>query len=198
MRSSKWSAVLMLGLMAGASCAMARAQEATEAQAAQALPADQQATKEQIMKLFDVMRVRQQMETMLKMLPTMAQQTAQQQEKAMLDQLPSGRQLTPEQQEQVSKMTQRIIEKTVASYPMEEVIADATAVYQRHIRREDAAALIAFYSTPAAQHLLDAQPVIAREYMPLVMERMKGMNKTLADEMGKEMKDFLSTLPARN
>ena len=196
MKSMKLGLMLMLGLMAGAGTAISAqdAAPANTAAAAPALPEDQQATKEQVAKLFEVMRLRQQMDTMMKMLPAMAQQAAQQQQKATLDQL--GGKLTPEQQEQVNQMTTRIMNKAIASYPVEDLIGDATTVYQRHISREDADAMIAFYTSPAGQHLLDAQPVIMREYMPLVMDRMKGMTKTLADETAKEIKDYLATLPA--
>jgi uncharacterized protein len=196
MRKMRFGVVLAVGLMACAG-AMARAQETEQAPAAAAaLPEDQQATKEQIAKLFEVMRLRQQMDTMMKMVPAMAQQTAQQQMKAMRDQMPAGSKLTAEQQEALDKMMQRIIEKAIASYPIDGVIADATTVYQRHIRREDADAMIAFYSSPAGQHLLDAQPVIAREYMPMVMARMQEVNKGLAAEVSKEVKDYIAALPA--
>jgi hypothetical protein len=196
MRSMKLGVMLMLGLMTGAGV-MARAQEAEQTPAAAtALPEDQQATKEQIAKLFEVMRLRKQMDMMIRMMPAMVKQTAQQQEKAMLQQLPAGSQMTAEQKDQLDKMMQRIIDKAIASYPMDGVIADATAVYQRHIRREDADAMIAFYSSPAGQHLLDAQPVIAKEYMPMVMARMQSVNEGMAAEVKKEMKDYLATLPA--
>src|SRR6202012_3481569 len=184
MRSMKLAAMLMLGLVAGAGV-VARAQEAAQASAVAPLPEDQQATKDQITKLFEVMRLRQQMDTMMKMIPAMAQQTAQQQEKALVNTLARNAKLTPEQQEKIDQMTQRIISKAIASYPIEGIIADATTVYQRYISREDADGMITFYGSPAGQHLLDAQPVIMREYMPLVMDRMKGMNKTLADETAK-------------
>jgi uncharacterized protein len=195
MRSMKLATMLMLGLMTGAG-AMVRAQESAQTPAATALPEDQQATKEQVTKLFEVMRLRQQMDSMMKMIPAMAQQTAQQQQKAMLDQLGGSSKLTPEQQAKVNEMTTRILDKAIASYPTDGILADATAVYQRHISREDADAMIAFYSSPAGQHLLDAQPVIMHEYMPMVMERMKGMNKVLADDVAKELKDYFATLPA--
>jgi uncharacterized protein len=195
MKNAKFVAVLALGLMAGV-CVTAQTQEAAQTPAVTALPEDQQATKEQITKLFEVMRLRQQMDLMMKMIPEMAQQAAQQQQKAMLEHLPSGAQLTPEQQEKLNKFTQQMVEKVVSTYPIDEIISDAIGVYQRHIRREDADAMIAFYNSPAGQHLLDAQPVIAREYMPMVMERMKDLNKTMADDMAKEMKDFIATLTA--
>jgi hypothetical protein len=194
----KLGVMLMLGLMAGAGAAARAQEDATEAPAAAALPEAQQATKEQIAKLFEVMRLKKQMDMMLKMMPVMAKQSVQQQQQIMLNKLPAGQQLTEEQRQALNKLTTGIIEKAVAAYPMDAMIADASTVYQRHISREDADAMIGFYSSPAGQHLLDAQPVIAHEYMPLAMERMKSVTATLTDEAAKEIKEYLSTLPAKN
>jgi hypothetical protein len=192
----KLGVVLMLGLIAVGDVAVRAQEDAAQAPpAAAALPADQQATKEQIAKLFEVMRIRKQMDMMLKMMPVMAKQAMQQQQQVMLNNLPADRQLTEEQRQALNKLTEGIIEKAMSAYPMDAMIADATTVYQRHISREDADAMIAFYGSPAGQHLLDAQPVIAHEYMPLAMERMKSVTAVLSDEAAKEIKDYLSTLP---
>ena len=51
-------------------------------------------------------------------------------------------------------------------------------------------AFIAFYQSPAGQHLLDAQPAIMQEYMPLVMNRMKERSKALTDDLMKDMAEF--------
>jgi hypothetical protein len=56
-------------------------------------------------------------------------------------------------------------------------------------------AFIAFYATPAGQHLLDAQPAIMQEYMPLVMSRMQVRSKALSEEMMKEVGDILKPQP---
>ncbi len=48
------------------------------------LPVDQQATKEQITKLFEVMRLRQTMDSLMKSLPAMMQQQIEVQSKQMM------------------------------------------------------------------------------------------------------------------
>ena len=45
----------------------------------------------------------------------------------------------------------------------------------------------------ADQHLLDAQPVIAKEYMPLVMSRVSERSKVMMKEMMKEMAEIVTT-----
>ena len=155
------------------------------------IPPDQQATKAQLAKLFEVMRLRQQFDGMIKMLPAMVQQQMHAQMKEMLAQMPAGKTPTPEQEAALDKLMKKYMEKAVAIYPADELIDDATTVYQRHMTRTDVDAFIAFYSSPAGQHLLDAQPVIMQEYMPMVMQRIQSRTKELYLEMAGDMQEFL-------
>jgi len=50
--------------------------------------------------------------------------------------------------------------------------------------------LIAFYSSPAGQHLLNAQPAIAQEYMPIVMGKVQERSVAMTKEMMKEMAEI--------
>ena len=54
--------------------------------------------------------------------------------------------------------------------------------------------LITFYSSPPGQHLLDAQPAIAKEYMPMVMGKVSERSKAMTKEMMKEMADIVPSL----
>ncbi len=78
-------------------------------------------------------------------------------------------------------------------YPPDEMVADMTVLYQQHLSRDDVDGMIAFYSSPAGQHLLDAQPLIAREYMPIVMTRVTERSKAMMKEMMKEMAEIVPT-----
>ncbi len=194
MKKAGLAVALGFGLMAGG-CTALRAQAAEQAPAVTALPEDQQATKEQIAKLFEVMRLRQQMAAMQKMMPGLMQQSAKEQEETLLKNLPGGRKPTPEEREALDKLMGRIMTRAFDMYPADEMIADISAVYRRHINSQDADALIAFYGSPAGQHLLDAQPVIVQEYMPLVMAHMKERSAVFAEETAKEMQEILKTPP---
>jgi hypothetical protein len=165
------------------------------------LPVDQQATKEQITKLFEVMRLRQTMDSLMKSLPAMMQQQIEVQSKQMMQKLAGGQSIPPEEIESIKKVAQKFMDKALSVYPVEEMIADSIAVYQRHVSRDDADALIAFYSSPVGQRLLDAQPAIMQEYMPMVMNRVQERTKVLTDEMAKEMQEMMksaSSEPAKN
>jgi hypothetical protein len=76
-------------------------------------------------------------------------------------------------------------------YPAEEMLTDMTAIYQKHLSKDDVEGLITFYSSPAGQHLLDAQPAIAQEYMPLVMGKVGQRSQAMTKEMMKELAEVV-------
>lgn len=187
------SAIIALALAAVMPQSM-NAQQA--AQTPSSIPADRQPTRQQLAKLFEVMRLRQQMESLMKTMPAMMQQQIQAQYKEMAAKMPGGNHLTPEQQAAFDKFLDKYMEKAMNLYPVSELIDDMSTIYQRHLSREDVDAFIAFYSSPAGQHLLDEQPAIMKEYMPLVMSRMQDRSKNLTDEMMHEMENMMKQPPA--
>jgi len=161
------------------------------------IPPDQQPTKEQLAKLFEVMQIREQAAALMQMFPAMIQQQMQQQEKEMTANLPESAKITPEQQAALDKLTNRYLEKAMNLYSVDEMLDDMAGIYQKHFTREDVDAYIAFYTTPAGQRLLQMTPVIMQEYVPVVMQRVQERSKALTDEMSKEIADVLkSSAPA--
>lgn len=169
--------------------AQAEAPAQAEQARAEAIPPDQQATKEQLEKLFDVMRLRQQMQSMRQIVPSMVQQ----QITSALKQTEADAKLTPEQRESMQKVMSKYVGKAMDLYPAEEMLTDMVAIYQRHLTRDDVDGLIVFYSSPAGQHLLDAQPAIAQEYMPIVMGKVQERSQVMTKEMMKEMAEIAPT-----
>ena len=113
------------------------------------------------------MRLKEQMASVLDLMPVMALQIVQKQRESL-----NVGQLTPKQQEKIEGLLKQYIEKSMNLYPVEEIIADARTVYQKYIRRDDADVLIEFYRTPAMQRMMHFQPVISQEYLPLVLSRI--------------------------
>jgi uncharacterized protein len=174
----------------------APAQHTTEIQLqadASPIPADQQASKEQLTKLFEVMRMRQQFDSMMKMLPNLVQQQVRAQMEELTSKLPNAKQPTPQQQAALDKLMNKYMEKALTIYPADEMIEDAIGVYQRHMNRTDVEAYIAFFSSPAGQHFLDAQPVIMKEYLPLAMGRAEAHTKELYAEMAEDLAEYIKT-----
>jgi uncharacterized protein len=155
-----------------------------------AIAPENQATTEQLAKLFDVMRIKQQMQSMRMMVPGMVQQQIQSAMKQTEAELPSSSKLTPETREKMQAIMNKYVGKAMDLYPTDEMLTDMTAIYQKHLSKDDVEGLIAFYSSPAGQHLLDAQPVIAQEYMPLVMGKVAQRSQAMTKEMMKEMAEM--------
>jgi len=158
-------------------------------------PADQP-TKEQLAKLFEVMHLHDQMQNMMKMIPAVVSQQVKTQMSQIMGKLAPGSQLTEEQQTRLSTLMNKYISKAMTVYTPDDMIADMTTVYQHHISRADVDALIAFYGSPAGRHLLDAQPAIMKEYMPIVMQRQQKATDALTDEMRSELEDFAKSVAA--
>jgi hypothetical protein len=159
--------------------------------AAAVVPADQQATKEQIEKLFEVLRLRKQMEQVMGMMPKLIEQSFQSQVKSINAKLPPGKRLMPQDQAALTKVMDKYMQEAMSIYPVDDMIADAVPVYQHHITRSDADAIIAFYSSAPGQRLLDEQPAIMSEYMSIVMSHMQDRSKRLTDEMEAEINQII-------
>lgn len=159
-----------------------------------AIPLDQQPTKEQLAKLFDLIRVRQQVQSLLKMMPAMVQQQMQAQAKTIEAKHPECNLSKPENQAAYNKVMNKFMEKAFNIVNIDEMLDDITVVYQRHISRADVDALIAFYSSPAGQHLLDAQPVIMKEYMPMVMTRAQERSAALIEGLTNDLEQLAKSM----
>ena len=144
---------------------------------------ENQASPEKLAKLFEVMRIKQQMQSMKTMVPGMVQQ----QIESAMKEFPTQSKLTPEQREKLQAIMNKYVAKSMELYPADEMLTDMTGIYQKHLSKEDVQGLTTFYSSPAGQHLLDAQPVIAQEYMPMVMGKVGQRSQAMTREMVKEM-----------
>lgn len=195
---------MILGVAVGTLPGFALAQSAQPAGAALAggqatavvVPDDQKPTMEQLTKLFEVMRLKEQMQSMRQIVPSMVQQqiaTAMKQTEA---DLPAGTKLTPEQREGMQQVMSKYVGKAMDLYPADEMLTDMGGIYQRHLSKDDVDGLIVFYSSPAGQHLLDAQPAIAKEYMPMVMGKVSERGQAMTKEMMKEMAEFVPSKQA--
>jgi len=158
---------------------------------ASAIPPDQQATKEQVEKMMEVLRVRKQMETMMNLMPQIVAQTFQTQVKSINAKLSPGKRLTARDQAALQKVMNKYMQEALGIYPIDEMIADAVPVYQRHISKTDCDAVIAFYSSPAGQRLLDEVPAVMQEYTAIVMSHMQARSKHLTDQMVAEIQEIV-------
>ena len=185
------SLALMASLALAALPALAQmpAPAAPASQAAAVVPPGQRATPEQIRKFFEVARIRQQMQMAMGMMPRIVVQAYQTELDNLSKQLPAGRQLTQQERASLDNIMQSYMQKASTLYTVDQMIDDAIPVYQRHISRIDADAIIAFYSSPAGRHILDAQPIIMREYMPIEISHVMQASKKLTTQMTQDMEN---------
>jgi hypothetical protein len=190
-RISGTVAALSLGLSIFGS--VVRAQEASPAPAVAIVPEDQRATKEQLAQLIEVMRVKQQMSSMTRSMPAIMQQQFQQQMDQMKKDYPQMASLTADQQQAMNNIMRSFMEQAMSLYSSDEVIADVTALYQKHLAQPDVEATIVFYTSPAGQHVLDMVPAVMQELLPTVMQKMQERMRPMILEMTKQMAEIATS-----
>lgn len=153
------------------------------------VPADQQPSKEDLMKLFEVMHVRQQIENIRKTMQQMLQQQLAEQSKTLDAKYPK---VTPEQQAEIQKLLDKYIERSINIYPIDDVLADIIPAYQRHFTKDDVKSLTEFYGTPAGQRRLALQPIIMKEYTPIVVTRINENTLKLTQEFSSELEAYVT------
>src|ERR1035438_9461581 len=127
----KFAAVIGFGLALAPWTIFAQAPAAApapETATAAVIPTDQQPTKEQLNKLFEVMHLKDQMQSMMKMMPALIQQQMKEQVSQVTSKLPGGV-LKPEQQEDISKVMDKYMEKALSIYSIDQMLEDMAAIY---------------------------------------------------------------------
>ncbi|HEV3039723.1 MAG TPA: DUF2059 domain-containing protein [Candidatus Angelobacter sp.] len=145
---------------------------ATKNSLGQALPPDAP-SREQLLKLFEMLEIRKQMDSMRDTLTkTLQQQFAQM----------SRGQLSPKQQDEFGKLEGELLGKLMSGEVVANMVDELIPIYQRHFNSSDVDALIGFYSTTAGQKFLHEQSTIMAEYMPKAMENMQGKVQQAMEE----------------
>ena len=184
------AAVLTAALLMTVAPAFCQAQE-QQPQPATVVPADQQPTDAQMAKLFEVMRIKEQLATTTRMMPLMMQQQIKQQLAEMEKQKATPQPMTDQQRQAQAEIMTRFMTKVLTLYTPDEMLADMAAVYKRHLTGADVEAVTAFYGSPAGQHMLDMNSAVVSEFMPAVMQKMQARVQPLVLEMSKEMAEVM-------
>lgn len=171
--------VLVLVVL-GSSCLLIAEQDSA--------PSQQAPTVAQVMKFFEVMHIRDQMQTML--------QTEQKQLDVMMNDMLSKSlpNATAEQKQKFKDLTTNAINDVMKNYPIDDVLRDMIPVYQAHLTEGDLEQVIAFYSSPTGQRLLKEMPAMTQEAMrvsytrmqPEIEKLMKNMQTSVQQIVGDE------------
>lgn len=139
---------------------------------AQQDPQDQPASKDDIQRYMDAMKLRDMMTNMMQaMKPTM--------HKIFHDQIKDLPNLPPDFEAKMDKM----MDNAFDTMSVDELLASMGPIYQKYLTKGDVDALIAFYSTPRGQRILKEMPAMTAEAMQASSGMMKRMMVSLQQQI---------------
>jgi uncharacterized protein len=144
---------------------------------AQQTPAGEtSASREDILKLFDVMHLRDQMKLVM-------DRVSAQMKSMTHDQLrKSNPQITDEEIAKLDAQSDDLLQ----GMPIEGMLDDMIPVYQKHLSKSDVDAMVGFYSSPTGQRILKEMPAMTAEGMQAVQPRLR----KVMDEAMEKMKQM--------
>jgi hypothetical protein len=145
----------------------------------QQAPADAPASREQILKLFEVMHIRQQMRVMM-------QGMAKQQSDLVRETI---KQRNPQITEEQIAHVNDFMAETMKEFPIDGMLDDMIPVYQKHLTHPDVDAIIAFYSSPTGQKLMQEMPAMTSEGMQAAYPRMQKQMEKVMQRVEERMKE---------
>jgi hypothetical protein len=149
---------------------------------------DPPASHEDIVKLFDTMKIRSQLQMIV-------DATSKQQREIMHDTLhKNAPQLTEKELSHLDQEMDDVMKEVAKDLPIEGLLDDMIPIYQKHLTKSDVDAMNVFYSSPTGQKLLREMPAMTAESMQAATPRMQAvMEKAMArvqdlvkDEVDKE------------
>jgi uncharacterized protein len=125
--------------------------------------ADAPATKEDILHLFEVMQIHQQMRQVMDAM--MKQQSA------MIHETLKNR--YPQTSAERIARADQLISETMKDMPMDAILDDMIPIYQRHFSKTDIDAMSTFYASPTGQKMMKYMPALTTEAMQASYARMQ-------------------------
>jgi hypothetical protein len=151
------------------------------------IPEGQRASREQIDKLFEALRLRDQLNKTMEMTSVAVKAGIQQAMEEQKQKSGSGKELTPEQQKLFENVLSEYTKKLAAIIYSDDVINPIKSAYQRYLTASDVEGIIAFYQTSAGEHLLERQTKIGLEAAPQMLAALQGKLQPLMEEMQKNI-----------
>jgi len=145
---------------------------------AQQVTSETPASRQQILKLFEVMHIRQQMGIM--MAGVMKQQAS-----LVRDTI---KQRYPQvTEEDLTHMDEFMLE-SMKDIPVDGMLDDMIPVYQKHLTEPDVEAMISFYASPTGQKLMQEMPAMTSEGMQAAYPRMQRQMEKIMQRVEEKMK----------
>ena len=140
---------------------------------------EEPSTRDDVIRLFDVMQVRQQMELVTKQLLDQMRGIGREE---MKDRNPA---VTPPQLAKADAL----IDKIMKSLSTSDMLDDMIPVYQKHLSKSDVDEMIKFYSTPTGQKILREMPAMTAEGMQAMQPRIHKQIDELTRQIDQMVKD---------
>lgn len=146
---------------------------------AQQAPNDAPASKEDVEKLFATMHVREQMHSMIELATKQSRETV----------LKTLKKRHPELTQKDLDYLNDFTDQMWKQFDFDAMIDDIVPVYQRHLTKDDVAAMEAFYETPTGQKFIREQPAMTAEAMQAIQPRMEKTMTSMMDEAEKRARE---------
>jgi len=158
----------------------------TPAQKTAAKPAaSERPTQEQVLKLLELLRVRESLQITVDAMKEQVRATA---ERSLRESVPVP---TVDQLTRLNTIVNDVFKELV----LDDLIQDVVPVYQRHLTRSDVEAVIAFYSTPAGKKILREQPAMIRESMQATAATQQKKMELLLVKLDVRMRELIQGQP---
>jgi hypothetical protein len=136
---------------------------------------DGPATREDVLRLFDVMRIHEQMTSVMTTIAT--------QQRAMMHE--DMRKHLPQISDAELARLDKFTTDTMKDMPIDGMLDDMIPVYQKHLSKEDVDAMGVFYASATGQKLLREMPAMTAESMQAAGPHIQAMMEKVMDRAEK-------------
>jgi uncharacterized protein len=137
------------------------------------------ATREDVLQLFSVMNINQQMRSII--------DSMMKQQKNLLHD--TAHRKNPSITEHELDRIDHMMDETIKDFPIDAILDDMVPVYQKHLTKADVSAMSTFYSSPTGQKLLREMPAMTSEAMQASYGRLQKQMEQMTERIDKEMKE---------
>jgi hypothetical protein len=149
-----------------------QAVDKTKTAAKPPLPADAP-SKDQLIRLFDVMEVQKQVASMMTAMGSYM-------EKMMPSSMGT---LSEKQKTDMAKLQSDLLTKTMSPEFVDAYFKELIPVYQRHFTKSEVDELISFYASPVGQKFLREQPALTQESLTTIVPLTQKRIQEVMDEL---------------
>lgn len=151
----RYCAIFFLGLLLSSFASLAQSTVAEQGPA----------TREDVVKLFDVMKIHDQVRAVM--------DSVMKQQRTMMHDMILKK--YPDSSEEDMRGADAFLADFMKDFPMDAMLDDMIPVYQKHLSQADVAAMTSFYASPTGQKLVREMPAMTAESMQAMAPRLQSI-----------------------